>query len=66
MSQKEVQQVISRLVAYEDFRNLLATNPKEALKSYELTPEEKSALKDIANSRFHLDIDEKGHIQLVS
>lgn len=66
MSQKEVQQVISRIAAYDDFRKLLAVRPTEALKSYDLTSEEKSALKDIAKSRFRLDIDDDGHIQLVS
>lgn len=66
MSQKDVQQVIGRAAAYEDFRKLLATNPNRALKSYNLTSEEKDALKDIASSQFRLNVDEKGHIQLVS
>lgn len=66
MCQKDVQQVISRVAAYQDFRQLLAVNPQKALKNYDLTMEEKSALTDIASSRFSLDVDAKGNIQLVS
>jgi len=66
MSQRDVQQVISRVAAYAEFRKLLSTNPERALKSYDLTTDEKTALKDIANSHFKLDIDAKGYIRLVS
>jgi len=66
MSQRDVQQVISRVAAYADFRRLLSLNPEQALKSYDLTTEEKGALKDIAKSHFKLDVDAKGYIRLVS
>lgn len=66
MSKKDVKEVISRLAAYHDFRQLLAVKPNLALRSYDLTAEEKDALQDIANSSFHLNIDERGDIQLVS
>ena len=66
MCQKDVQLVISRVAAYTDFRRLLAVDPQKALRNYDLTSEEKSALKDIASSRFKLDVDSRGNIQLVS
>jgi hypothetical protein len=44
MSQQAVEQIVGRLVTDEKFRKLFFSNPEEALKGYDLTPEERKAL----------------------
>jgi hypothetical protein len=44
MSQQTVEQIIGRMVTDDKFRQLFFTNPAEALKGYDLTPEERQGL----------------------
>jgi len=44
MSQQAVEQIVGRLVTDEKFRKLFFSNPEEALKGYDLTPDERKAL----------------------
>jgi hypothetical protein len=47
MSQESVSQVIGRAVVDDGFRNLLFSNPDQALQGYDLTGDEVEALKDL-------------------
>lgn len=47
MSQETVQNIIGRAVMDEAFRELLFNDPDQALKGYDLTPEEKALLRDL-------------------
>jgi hypothetical protein len=44
MSQQAVEQIVGRLVTDEKFRKLFFSNPEEALKGHDLTPDERKAL----------------------
>lgn len=52
MSAEEVKQIIGRAVVDADYRELLFSDPDEALEEYELTDEESSALKEIEREKF--------------
>jgi hypothetical protein len=47
MSQDAVSQIIGRAVVDEEFRNLLFSDPRQALQGYDLTGEEADALEHL-------------------
>jgi hypothetical protein len=47
VSQESVSQIIGRAVVDDAFRNLLFSNPDQALQGYDLTGDEVEALKDL-------------------
>lgn len=52
MSAEAVQLIIARAVTDVDFREMLFTNPEEALKEYELTEGERQALSALPRDHF--------------
>jgi hypothetical protein len=52
MSQADVIAIIERALADENFRNLLFTDPDQALKGYNLTAEEKNRLSSLTPDTF--------------
>lgn len=52
MSTSQVIAVLERATEDEAYRNLLFTNPNEALKGYDLTREEKSQLSNLNEDNF--------------
>lgn len=47
MSQDAVSQIIGRAVTDTEFRQLLFSDPEQALQGYDLTDDEKEALEDL-------------------
>jgi hypothetical protein len=52
MSHKDVEQIISRAVVDEQFRELLFTSPNEALAGHDLTADERQALQGLSREKF--------------
>ncbi len=52
MSSESMQQIIGRAIAEESYRELLFSNPDQALAEYDLTAEEISALKGLKREEF--------------
>ena len=52
MSTENVEQIIGKAVVDSEYRELLFTEPDKALEDYELTEEEKSALKGMEREEF--------------
>ena len=52
MSHKDVEQIISRAVVDEQFRELLFTSPNEALTGHDLTADERQALQGLSREKF--------------
>jgi hypothetical protein len=52
MSAESVQIIIARAVTDEEFREMLFTNPEEALKEFELTETEHKALTSLPRDHF--------------
>lgn len=52
MSDTALKEIIDRAVKDEDFRNQLFTDPEKALAGYELSEEDKEALKNINADNF--------------
>lgn len=52
MSEDSVELIIGRAVTDQEFRELLFTDPDEAISGYELTQEETMLIKNIAPDRF--------------
>jgi hypothetical protein len=52
MSHKDVEQIISRAVVDEQFRELLFTSPNEALSGHDLTADERQALEGLSREKF--------------
>lgn len=52
MSHKNVEQIISRAVVDEQFRELLFTSPNEALAGHDLTADERQALQGLSREKF--------------
>ena len=52
MSEKVLKEIIQRAVKDEAFRGLLFSNPQEALKGYDLTPEEIKTLSNLNEDNF--------------
>jgi hypothetical protein len=53
MSQKNVEQIIGRMLLDREFRSLMASNIEKALESYDLTKDEVIGLKNIDLNDFH-------------
>ena len=54
MSVESVKQIIGRAVSEPAYRELLFSNPDEALKQYELTDQERTALKAVKSEDFDI------------
>ena len=52
MSHKDVEQIISRAVVDEQFRELLFASPNEALAGHDLTADEDQALRGLSREKF--------------
>jgi hypothetical protein len=52
MSHKDVEQIISRAVVDEQFRELLFSSPGEALIGHDLTADERQALQGLSREKF--------------
>ncbi len=52
MSTESVQKIIGRAIAEEAYRELLFSDPEQALAGFELTSEETSALKGLRRDEF--------------
>lgn len=52
MSHKDVEQVISRAVIDEQFRDLLFASPNEALAGHDLSADERQALQGLSREKF--------------
>jgi hypothetical protein len=52
MSHKDVEQIVSRAVVDEQFRELLFTSPNEALAGHDLTADERQALQGLSREKF--------------
>jgi hypothetical protein len=52
MSHKDVEQIISRAVVDEQFRELLFASPSEALTGHDLTADERQALQNLSREKF--------------
>jgi hypothetical protein len=52
MSHNNVEQIISRAVVDEQFRELLFTSPNEALAGHDLTADERQALQGLSREKF--------------
>ncbi len=52
MSAESVQQIIGRAITEEAYRELLFSNPDQALAGFDLTAEETSALKGLKREEF--------------
>ena len=52
MSHKDVEQIISRAVIDQQFRELLFTSPNEALSGHDLTADERKALQGLSREKF--------------
>jgi len=52
MSHKDVEQIVSRAVVDEQFRELLFTSPNEALTGHDLTADERQALQGLSREKF--------------
>lgn len=51
MSMQNVEVILGKLVTDQEFRKLLSENPDQALSGYELTDEEKEALRTIDSEK---------------
>ena len=58
MSTDTVQFIIGRAVTDPEYRELLFTDPEEALKDFELTEEEAHALNDLKREKFEAELGE--------
>jgi hypothetical protein len=52
MSHKDVEQIISRAVVDEQFRDLLFSSPNEALAGHDLSADERQALQGLSREKF--------------
>jgi hypothetical protein len=52
MSSENVQEIITKAVTDEEYRDLLLSDPEKALEGYELTDEETASLKALERDEF--------------
>jgi hypothetical protein len=53
MAKADIETVLGRVLTDSEFRELLSSNPSEALAEYDLTDEEKDALSNVDSSEFN-------------